>query len=80
MANRSSEMKKIPQSDSESGETHADSSYSQRVSKTLKKDEKLFGKLRSEFEGASGLSLEDRILKGQYKPVYASATVVGNKK
>jgi hypothetical protein len=41
--------------------------------KALQKDNDLFGKLQVELEGFSGgLSLEDRILRGNYKPEYSS--------
>jgi len=65
IAARFSQMKhQVSDLQSSAGETHADSSQSQRVTKLTKKEEKLFCKLQTEFEDASGLSLEDRILRG----------------
>lgn len=56
-------------------DTHADSNYmhmnteAERMLKRANKDEEIFGKLQSELEDAvGGPSLEDRILRGNYRP------------
>ena len=71
----------------EGAETRIDSSYaggaqrmkgeelsSDQITQNARlKEDSLFGKLQVELEGFSGgLSLEDRILRGNYKPEYSS--------